>query len=359
MSDARVIAFVGPFPPPVHGMAAINLAMHDWVETNGGTPIKVNTRARSLQRSFGARLRRLPTALRAMGTIVVLPLATRSMYMSVSAGFGQVYELAFVLIARLRRMRIYLHHHNYAYLDRPTILARALFNLAGRRALHIVLSAGMEKRLISAYSVKSSVAISNLAFVDLPDAAGLPAKTNIQTIGFLSNISREKGVFLFLDMVQAVRRSYPGLQCILAGPFQDDEVRREVQTRIGEIGGIRYLGPVYGERKDEFFSSIDVLIFPTLYKNEAQPIVLLESRARGIPIIAYDRGAISEIVSIDDGELVSSHASFVTTAISVLRGWIESPEDYRRVSFGALARHRAEVNESRCRLECLGREILE
>jgi glycosyltransferase involved in cell wall biosynthesis len=55
-----------------------------------------------------------------------------------------------------------------------------------------------------------------------------------------------------------------------------------------------YVGPIYGDAKDTFFSDLDVFIFPTGYFNEAQPIVLYEAVAAGALVISVDRGAIRE-----------------------------------------------------------------
>ncbi|MGK2925646.1 MAG: hypothetical protein ACSLE2_08485 [Lysobacterales bacterium] len=47
--------------------------------------------------------------------------------MSVSGGLRQVYELAFLLLARMRGMRLFLHDHSLEYLDRPGFFDSGVF----------------------------------------------------------------------------------------------------------------------------------------------------------------------------------------------------------------------------------------
>ena len=44
------------------------------------------------------------------------------------------------------------------------------------------------------------------------------------------------------------------------------------QYEFGDV--MEYRGPVYGEDKRSFFMDIDVFLFPTIYENEAQPLVM-------------------------------------------------------------------------------------
>ena len=48
---------------------------------------------------------------------------------------------------------------------------------------------------------------------------------------------------------------------------------------------IRYLGFVSGEQKDAALKSADLFCFPTYYRNENQPVNLIEALAYGLPVI--------------------------------------------------------------------------
>ena len=112
---------VGAFPPPMIGMAAVNGAVRAQLEETGIPLVAINVAAPSLDRSPFSRLGRLPNALRGLLRFAIRAHHGETLYMSVSGGFGQLYELLFLLLARLHGMRIFLHHHSYAYLDQPNI----------------------------------------------------------------------------------------------------------------------------------------------------------------------------------------------------------------------------------------------
>ena len=86
--------------------------------------------------------------------------------MSVSGGVGQVYELAFLLLARLRGMRVFLHHHSFAYLDRPGMLTRALVRAAGDDAVHLTQSPEMANRLQLGYRRQTGLPNIQRGFFD-------------------------------------------------------------------------------------------------------------------------------------------------------------------------------------------------
>src|SRR4029077_16115808 len=78
---------------------------------------------------------------------------------------------------------------------------------------------------------------------------------------------------------------------------------------------VTYLGPVYDEAKTAFYRDLDILLFPTDYANEAEPLVIHEAMRSGVHVIACDRGAISEMLTHGAGA-VCAKSSFVATAIA-------------------------------------------
>ncbi|WP_051882713.1 glycosyltransferase family 4 protein [Salinisphaera hydrothermalis] len=239
-------------------------------------------------------------------------------------------------------MPVYLHHHSFAYLDRRSRLTGWLMRLAGPECVHIALSTGMASRLQAQYSVKQAVAVSNTVFFLQPDttteATTFAPRRKLHTLGLLSNLAEEKGVFLFLDLMAAARDAGLSLRGMLAGPFQDDETERRVRARLTHLPAVEYVGPKYGAEKDAFFASIDVFVFPTTYVNEAEPLVLHEAMQRGIPVIAYGRGAIPEIVGAESGLVVDPAVLFVPAALDCLRVWLHEPAVLEAASSAAVRR---------------------
>ena len=158
-SKQSCIIMVGAFPPPVHGMAAVNAAVREHLQTSFAELRVINLSAPKLNRSMVTRLGRLPKIL--CGLVRLAGFRGGTLYMSVSGGLGQIYELIFLVLARLCRMRVFLHHHSFAYLDRPNMLTALIAKLAGANAMHIVLSPGMATRLKEVYGVERVTPVSN------------------------------------------------------------------------------------------------------------------------------------------------------------------------------------------------------
>jgi len=255
--------------------------------------------------------------------------------MSISGGYGQFYELLFILFARLCGVRIFLHHHSFAYLNSPSHLTRLLVVAAGVDATHIVLSPGMAEKIKNIYKIKNTLSISNAVFL-FSGGINSSARKRLGTIGFLGNITSEKGVFDFLDLVSAIQDEGIILKARLAGPFQDKETEQLVRQRLTRLPMIEYLGPKYGAEKDAFYSDIDLLIFPTRYENEAEPMTIHEAMSHGVPVISYCRGSIPEIVVRDCGLIIAPDAPFVPAALAQIKIWLGCQSIFERNSETAI-----------------------
>lgn len=357
-NDKNSVVMVGAFPPPLHGMAAVNAAVRDALEQAGATPTVIDVAAPSLDRSVSARLARLPRAVRGLGKLAgKRGLRNPTLYTSVSGGVGQVYELIFVVLGRLRGMRLFLHHHSFAYLDAPGMLTWALIRVAGNDAAHLTQSAQMSNRLQLAYGTRRVAAISNAVFLMDKHLGCVAGREAVGVLGFISNIAQEKGVFDFLDLLAAAGNAGLPVRARLAGPFQDGTTERAVRERLGSLPQVEYVGPQYGADKDAFYAGIDVLIFPTRYENETEGIVNHEAMSRGIPVIAYGRGCIPEIVGPDCGLVIDPAEPFVPLALAKLQSWLADPAGFAAASRAAAARFSRTYEENQARWRALLAEL--
>jgi len=336
LTSSVKIIMVGVLPPPVHGMAMVNAAVLEKLRSRETGLLVVNMAARSLKRSVINRLSRIPRCMHGLIRLLVAPKQTdASLYMSVSGGYGQSYELAFILFARLCRMRIFLHHHSFSYLNSPSHLTKWLIVAAGLDATHIALSPGMAEKIKNIYKIKNTLSISNAVFFP-SDSINSSVRKQIETIGFLGNITSEKGIFDFLDLVSAIQVEGINLKAKLAGPFQDKGIEQLVRQRLKKLPMIEYVGPKYGMEKDVFYSDIDLLIFPTIYENEAEPMTIHEAMSHGVPVIAYGRGSIPEIVVRGCGLVIAPDTPFVPAALAQIKIWLRCQSIFEKVSEAAI-----------------------
>jgi glycosyltransferase involved in cell wall biosynthesis len=303
----RCAAFVGPLPPPVNGFSNMTAAMLNRLRTV--MPVEIFDRSSGLERRFQTKLLQFLIPLRYLATC--LRGRNGVLYLALSGGLGQIIDFLYVVIGKLFRRPIFIHHHSFAYINTPSWLNICFFALV-RNERHIVLSRGMGTALKERYGLdfdKMHV-VSNAAFLDFPpddlraapDGGALPIQ-----IGFLSNITQEKGFVEFFDILSRLRERATDFRARIAGPLAP-ESRDQFTSLLSGAPDVEYYGAVYGERKLEFYRQLDIFVFPTKYVNEAEPLVVYEAMSAGAYVIACDRGAIAEMLANDSGLVCSTDA---------------------------------------------------
>lgn len=322
------IVAAGQFPPPVTGYAFITDRMISILAENADIE-RINLSPGNRQ-GLSKHLHKSRQTIRACWRISRSRHTPRFTYLGCEGDWGLLYTTALVAIANLCGHTIFLHHHSFSYIDRNSRLIRAILKLARNRIHHIFLCATMRNRFEERYgSVHRSDIVANAAFVEsFPGLSEARTKTTPLRIGLLSNLTKEKGLFAFLDLLRAMHRSGLHVQGVLAGPILDKLDRAHVAQAEIELSDIlKYVGPVYGPAKEQFYSEIDVFVFPTFYANEAQPTVLFEAASAGKYVIAYDRGCIGTQIESGAGFAVPVTDDFCTSAMAHLKELLSQHED--------------------------------
>ena len=336
-SKSRV-CLIGMFPPPLHGMSLIN----DYVRNQilmSSEPLVIDYSPSSLDRGFLVRFGKAIRVGHCVLKLICCLVQGRvgSVYLGLSGGNGQIYDAIFVAICRLFGRKLYLHHHSYQYLDRPRWLSRLLFAVSGKDAVHVVACAKMANDLKRQYPVANEIRIiSGIAALE-PWKAEVTPREQVKTIGFLSNISIEKGVLEFLEIASRADRAKLPIRFLLAGPYCDDEVKRLAEVRLAVLPNVTCVGAVYGSDKLAFFDSIDIFLLPS--HNESEGLVIHEAMSRAVPVIAYSRGCVEQIVSDSVGLRLAPAADYVTDALNKIDDWLSKPEVFRSVSQAAFGQY--------------------
>ncbi len=317
---------VGTFPPPVHGMAAINHAIFTRLIREGWVVEKINTSPQNVGKSIFSIILRLKIFFSIwMGLLSDKDFPKKLVYIALSGGLGQIYDIITVSLCRLLGAKLVLHHHSVSYLDKKRLITSFLFQIAGRNTTHIVLCESMKINLQKKYEELHVLVLSNIALLHSIDIYN--DRSKVQTIGYLSNITIEKGGWDIIRLADAVQNKGLPIKFRIAGPCQDNTLRKALQ-KASKQGSLEWIGPVYGEQKSYYLNSIDLFLFPTRYKNEAEPLVVWESLMYGVPVIAYDRGCISIQIG-QAGEIIRQDVDFVEETMKILIFWINNPSVYR------------------------------
>lgn len=313
-------------PPPINGQTMINASVVHRMKQIDVKLKLIDTSPRSHHRTILYHLRR-------MAIVSSIPFVLgvnawrgrRGLYTVAESGHGIFYNLVVVGFARLFGYRVFLHHHASSYTKFYERRFAALCVVAGKRAVHIALSEQMSRDLIALYNVEQTVVAHNAGHIRDPgERPGAPATSDL-TIGFLSNLSLEKGLDTVLQSFAAILADGLKPRLLLAGPIIDERARalvKEAQAKYGDA--IIELGPVSGDAKEAFFRAIDLFFFPSRYRHEAQPLVVLEALSYGAATLVTRQGYSGEIV--EPLGTATEASDFVIFAVEFVRAWSRDPD---------------------------------
>jgi glycosyltransferase involved in cell wall biosynthesis len=309
----RSIAFVGPLPPPLNGFSNVCAMMLAMLRSNGEVHVFDRAPKHKQPQQLLTQLL-LPLQFGAL----CLKRRDLALYLALSGAYGQIYDWLYVLISKALRRPIFIHHHSFAYIYQPTRLNHWFFSWV-RNANHIVLSRSMGDALVRLYGLNPACikTVSNAAFYTSSETSrpALAGRAPLQ-LGYLSNITFEKGIVEFFSILERLRELHIEYRAHIAGPVAQ-AARETFEKLLSGASQVEYVGPVFGEAKDAFYRQLDVFLFPTKYANEAEPLVVYEALREGVYVIACDRGAISEMLRNGAGAAFPQEQIIESAAIQI------------------------------------------
>lgn len=336
--------FLAVLPPPVTGMTVASRFMVDRFSATYTVGLYGPRKPRQLN---GALWSLFKHAHLLLGAIRISCTARRhdAVYFVLDSGYGAAGSILIAKILNLRNMHIIVHHHVFSYFNKPTTLSRTFFR-ATQKATHIVLCRGMQRRLHANYGDRiPTEVLSNRNLIQAPESP--PERDRLRAIGFLGNITQEKGIGTFLRTATHLSQTCPGIKIHIAGPIADPAIAEAVRSFVAtDPERRRYHGAVYGMEKDKLLRAIDVLLFPTEYRNEAEPLTIYEALRYGSVVIANDLGCISEQIGVDKF-LVRTGDSFIDIAAPLIEAAYQDPQVYQEQRSALAARLEPSQSSSR------------
>ena len=221
-------------------------------------------------------------------------------------------QVSIALAARLRGARVLLHNHAQPpYMEPPgeyrvSRMNRWAFAVLDRLAdANILIAPAGEPNIRQFMPTVDLPVIANSVVVDavVPTAADHEPPVVL----FIGELLERKGIVILLDALDLLDARDVAYELRIIGdnrPGLDplkDEMVAEI-TRRGRAAAMT--GPVSREEVYRHLSEADLYVFPTF--TEGQPFTVIEALAAGVPIVASDIQAISNmIVDGDNGRLLS------------------------------------------------------
>lgn len=170
------------------------------------------------------------------------------------------------------------------------------------------------------------------------------------TIALIGRVVPIKDIKTYLRAVALLKQQAPDIRAFVIGPTdEDDQYVQECMNLVQLLGidnNVEFTGRVNVE---DYLPHIDLLVLTSI--SEAQPLVILEAGAAGIPIVATDVGSCRELVegaadetpNLGLGGIITPLASPAATADAIF-SLLSDAQAYESASQTIAARIRQHYN---------------
>ena len=347
----KKILFILHFPPPVNGAALMGKYIKESkvINTNYETEFVNLTASFNLQGIGKGSFSKILTILKILKN-VFSSLSKKDYdlcYMTLTAkGAGFYKDFLIVLLLKCFRKKIVYHFHNKGVENRSKRkFDNLLYRIVFKNTSSIVLSPSLSKD-IEKYVAKNNIYTCPNGIPIEEKSNSISAKMTSEHSGrckflFLSNMMKEKGVFVLLKALDELKRRNINFECHFIGDWSGIS-ENEFEKVVKEYELSKYIyahGKKYGAEKSYFLLNSDVFVFPTYYHNECFPLVLLEAMQYSLPIISTPEGGIADLIIDGETGLLSQQKN-IKVLVDHLQKMIEDKE--LRVSYGRAGRKRFE-----------------
>lgn len=182
---------------------------------------------------------------------------------------------------------------------------------------------------------RTRVIYSGIDLAALDHCADPPTewRSNGPLVGMVANLIKYKGHQHVLEAVAIVARTHPSFRLVLIGDGPESAALQELAAQLEIVPNV-----IFGGSHTDAASFLDTFDFTVLGSSEEGfPNALMESMARGVPVVATEVGGVVELVRDGvDGLLVRFGDS--PAMAEAIKWMIEHPD--KRADMGQRARQR-------------------
>jgi len=299
---------ISQLPPPIHGSSMMTKALVNALEEAGVEWTLVDRRFSTSVSEVGHfNLRKIRAGFslfwRTLRATVGEPRSAAILF-ATNRTFSFLVDVVISELLRMTKQRriLYIHTDGFSALaQRNRVFARLVARLFVGASAVVCLGPTLE-RDVQRWTLKTRVrSIPNIA--ERPTDIDNRYASERPYLLFLSNLIPEKGALDFVEIARQLAGNHPRLDFLIAGAVADEAFAQQVHAAIEKfnlVGRVKVIGAVSVDReKWSLVANAQMLVFPSTYPFEAQPLTIVEALSTGTPVAAYDTGGIRDIV--DDG----------------------------------------------------------
>jgi glycogen(starch) synthase len=121
---------------------------------------------------------------------------------------------------------------------------------------------------------------------------------------YTGRLAPVKGIETLLEAARLVHQRQTNVTFVLAGPWQMPHAPETYGLELNRksVNGVEWVGPQDQNQLIDWYKRAGLFVMPSYY--ESFGISVVEAMAFGVPVVASDSGALSEIVNNGSGQLV-------------------------------------------------------
>lgn len=285
------VAFIGPLPPPLGGVAVMNEAFQKVLKDTYDVVFFNTSKGNERENLYTANvIKKVLPQLKKMKSFIIFAkddsYDTANLFITTSIGF--IREAFFILILKFFNKKIIIHFHSKKqgeYFLSPSRIRILAYFL--NKADKIIVLSDDHYRYFSKYFDKSKMLVIE-NFVDYKKYE-CKIENKVKEFLYVGRMSEKKGFFDLLEAITVLKQQGINVKFHILGAPENDRVETKINQYIEEhkiTDFLQFHGLKFGKEKYDLFKKCSYFIFPSQFENS--PVVLKEAIASKMVIIASD-----------------------------------------------------------------------
>ncbi|WP_339609674.1 glycosyltransferase family 4 protein [uncultured Planktosalinus sp.] len=336
MKMSKTIAFIGPLPPPVGGVALANIRVQHIVKQNhpNYTILNYNTskggdRADLYKKKGLKELSHfLSNIFGVLKFIAKNKIDVSNIFVVPNISFIREALLILFLKTTTKKLVIHLHAKTEGDFFLNGIKLKLFTKILSLGDVIFVLSENYHKKFYAQY-IKPEKLVVLENFIDYKEFENdIEQKSN--DFLYVGRLSEKKGFYTLVKALALHKNEFKSLKIHVLGEFENETFEQKIISLIEKhsIENFIFYGSKTGYEKNELFKKCAVFIFPSYFENS--PIVLKEAIAAKMAIISSDIQENKNILDPFDNKLFfeTKNENDLAAKMKVL---IESPQKVKKM----------------------------